>query len=107
MWKNLHPIKHCSGESETRSAVSSGSRKSEIRICCWIGTGGLSSLAPPTVGKTEAPLTSDKFLTRAWNNRLTLLLGVPTLTWAVAALFTPVFSDLTAFIGMVVFAVFY
>ena len=61
----------------------------------------------PTVEETEDPLTSDKFLTRAWNNSLTLLLGLPTLAWAVAALTTPVFSDRTAFIGMVVFAAFY
>jgi len=52
-------------------------------------------------------VTSDEFLTRAWNNRLTLLLGLPTLAWAVVALTTPVFSDLTAFIGMVVFAAVY
>ena len=49
-------------------------------------------------------MTRDKFLTRAWNNQLTLLLGLPTLAWGVVALTTPVFSDLTAFIGMVVFA---
>ena len=57
--------------------------------------------------QTGETVMSDKFLTRAWNNQLTLLLGLPTLTWAVVALATPVFSDLTAFIGMVVFAAVY
>jgi len=52
-------------------------------------------------------VTSEKFLTRTWNNQLTLLLGLPTLAWAVVALTTSVFSDLTAFIGMVVFAAVY
>ena len=52
-------------------------------------------------------MTRDQFLTRAWNNRLTLLLGLPTLAWAVVALTTSVSSDLTAFIGMVVFAAVY
>ncbi len=51
-------------------------------------------------------MTTDKFLTRSWNNRLTLLLGVPTLVWAVVALTTSL-SDRTAFIGMVVFAAIY
>ena len=52
-------------------------------------------------------MTSDRFLTRAWNNRLTLLLGLPTLAWAVGALTTSLFSDLTAFVGMVAFAAVY
>ncbi len=57
--------------------------------------------------ETGVAMTSDRFLTRAWNNQLTLLLGLPTLAWAVVALATPVFSDLTAFIGMVVLAAVY
>ena len=52
-------------------------------------------------------MTSDNFLTRSWNNQLTLLLGLPTLAWGVVALTTSVFSDLTAFVGMVVFAAVY
>ncbi len=52
-------------------------------------------------------MTRDKFLTRVWNNRLTLLLGVPTLAWGVVALTTPVLSDLAAFVGMVAFAAVY
>ena len=52
-------------------------------------------------------MTSETFLTRSWNNQLTLLLGLPTLVWAVVALTTSVFSDLTAFVGMVVFAAVY
>ena len=57
--------------------------------------------------RTGEKVISDKFLTRTWNNQLTLLLGLPTLAWAVVALTTSVFSDLTAFIGMVVFAAVY
>lgn len=49
-------------------------------------------------------MTGDKFLTRAWNDQLTMLLGLPTLAWAVVALTTSEFSDSTAFIGMAVFA---
>lgn len=52
-------------------------------------------------------MTSDRFLTGSWNNKLTLLLGLPTLAWAIFALTTPVFSDLTAFIGLTVFAAVY
>jgi hypothetical protein len=52
-------------------------------------------------------MTSDRFLTRTWNNRLTLLLGLPTLAWAVIALTTSAFSDRAAFIGMVAFAAVY
>ncbi len=52
-------------------------------------------------------MTSDKFLTRVWNNRLTILLGLPTLVWGVVALATPVLSDLAAFVGMVAFAAVY
>jgi len=47
------------------------------------------------------------FLTRRWNNRLTLLLGLPTLAWAVLGLATSEVSDLTAFLGMVGFAAVY
>jgi len=49
-------------------------------------------------------MTAERFLTRKWNNRLTMLLGLPTLAWAVAALATAAFSNRTAFIGLVVFA---
>jgi hypothetical protein len=52
-------------------------------------------------------MTGERFLTRGWNNRLTLLLGLPTLVWAIVALTTSAFSDLTAFVGMVVFAAIY
>lgn len=52
-------------------------------------------------------LTSDRFLTRTWNNRLTVLLGLPTLVWVITALGTSSLSDRTAFIGLSVLAVVY
>lgn len=52
-------------------------------------------------------MTRDRFLTRAWNNRLTLLLGLPALAWSIIALATTTLSDRTAFIGMAVLAVVY
>lgn len=44
------------------------------------------------------------FLTRRWNNRLTVLLGLPTFAWAAVSLATSALPDLTAFLGMVGFA---
>ena len=52
-------------------------------------------------------MTVESFMTRGWNNRLTALLGLPTLAWAIVALTTSAFSDLTAFVGMVVLAAVY
>ena len=51
-------------------------------------------------------MTRTDFLTRGWNNRLTMLLGLPTLAWAVFALTTPL-PDFAGFIGMVAFAAVY
>ena len=42
----------------------------------------------------------DRYLTIAWNNALTLLLGVPTLVYGLAVLSTSALSDRDAFIGM-------
>ena len=49
----------------------------------------------------------DRFLTARWNNILTLSLGLPTLVFALVALTTDTFSDLAAFIGLVVVSAFY
>lgn len=42
-----------------------------------------------------------RYLTVGWNNRLTVVLGLPTLVFAAVALFGSVLSDRAAFIGMV------
>lgn len=52
-------------------------------------------------------MTRETFLSRRWNNYLTLILGTPTLVWAWLGLTTGLFSEFTAFIGMVVFAAVY
>ena len=49
----------------------------------------------------------DRFLTTRWNNILTLSLGLPALVFALVALTTDTFSDLAAFIGLVVISAFY
>ena len=49
----------------------------------------------------------DRFLTARWNNTLTLALGLPALVFAYFALIGDVFSDLAAFIGLVVVSSFY
>ena len=49
----------------------------------------------------------DKYLTARWNTILTLALGLPTLAFAFVALTTETFSDLTAFIVLVVISAFY
>jgi hypothetical protein len=52
-------------------------------------------------------MTKEKFLTRRWNNWLTLGLGLPTLIYAVVVLYTSIFSDFAGFIGMVVLGAVY
>ena len=49
----------------------------------------------------------DRFLTARWNNILMLALGLPALVFAYIALVRDAFSDLTAFIGLVVVSAFY
>ena len=46
-------------------------------------------------------MTKEKFLTKSWNNLLTLGLGLPALIYAVVVLSTSAMSDFTGFIGMV------
>jgi len=46
-------------------------------------------------------MTKDNFLTRKWNNWLTLGLGLPALIYAIIVISTSILSDFTSFIGMV------
>ena len=52
-------------------------------------------------------LTKDKFLTKRWNNGLTLGLGLPTFIYGVFVLSTSVLSDFAGFIGMVLLGAVY
>ncbi len=52
-------------------------------------------------------MTKEKFLTKRWNNWLTLGMGLPTLIYAVVGLSTPVLSDFAGFIGMAVMGAVY
>ncbi len=52
-------------------------------------------------------MTKEDFLTRRWNNWLTLGLGLPTLIYAVVFLSTSVLSDFAGFIGMAVIGAVY
>lgn len=49
----------------------------------------------------------DRFLTKRWNNTLTIGLGLPTLLFGLIALTTDTISDRAAFIGLVVWSAFY
>ena len=52
-------------------------------------------------------MISDHYLTRGWNNALTLGLGLPTVIFAGAVLATSAFSDSTAFIGILLIGAVY
>ena len=52
-------------------------------------------------------MTKEKFLTKRWNNWLTLGLGLPTLIYTVVVLSTSVLSDFVGFIGMAVLGAVY
>lgn len=49
----------------------------------------------------------ENFLTRSWNNRLTLGLGIPTFVYGYVVLSTSVVSDLAGFIGMIILGAVY
>ncbi|MDJ0791249.1 MAG: hypothetical protein QNJ71_05080 [Acidimicrobiia bacterium] len=49
----------------------------------------------------------NRFLTKRWNNILTIGLGLPTLLLGLAALTTDAISDRAAFVGLVVLGAFY
>ena len=51
--------------------------------------------------------TRDRFLTKRWNNILTIALGVPIVLFALVALTTDTLSDRATFIGLVVLSAFY
>ncbi len=48
-----------------------------------------------------------QFLTARWNNRLTLILGLPTLVYSILFLSTSFVSDFWGFIGIVILGVAY
>ncbi len=52
-------------------------------------------------------MTKEEFLTKRWNNWLTLGLGLPTLIYATVGLSSAVLSDFAGFIGMAVFGAVY
>ncbi len=52
-------------------------------------------------------MANEKFLTKRWNNWLTLGMGLPTLIYAVVVLSTSVLSDFAGFIGMAVIGAVY
>ena len=52
-------------------------------------------------------MTKEQFLTRRWNNLLTVGMGIPVLIYIAVVLSTSVLSDFTGFIGMVVLGVLY
>ena len=47
-------------------------------------------------------ITKDAFLTRRWNNILSVGLGIPLLIYIVVVLSTSVLSDFASFIGIVI-----
>jgi len=51
--------------------------------------------------------TKEKFLTKGWNNWLTLGFGIPTLVYAYVVFYTPLLSDFAGFIGMFLFGAVY
>jgi len=52
-------------------------------------------------------MKKEEFLTKRWNNWLTLGLGLPTLIYAFVVLATSVLSDFVGFIGMAVLGAVY
>ena len=52
-------------------------------------------------------MTKEKFLTKGWNNWLTLGMGLPTLIYATVILSTSVLSDFAGFIGLAIFGAVY
>ena len=52
-------------------------------------------------------MTKEKFLTRRWNNILTVGMGIPVLIYIAVVLSTSVLSDFAGFIGMVVLGALY
>ncbi len=47
-------------------------------------------------------MTSEKFLTKSWNNWLTLAMGIPILVLAIVYFSTDAMSDFAAFLTMII-----
>ena len=52
-------------------------------------------------------MIKEKFLTKSWNNWLTVGMGLPTLIFTVIVLSTSVLSDFAGFIGLAVLGAVY
>ena len=52
-------------------------------------------------------MTKGEFLTKRWNNWLTLGMGLPILAYALVVLSTEVLSDFAGFVGMAVLGALY
>jgi len=52
-------------------------------------------------------MNKEVFLTKKWNNILTITLGLPTLAFGISGFVSPLVSDFWDFIGMVVLAAVY
>jgi hypothetical protein len=52
-------------------------------------------------------MTKEQFLTASWNNRLTLVLGLPALIYGIVVLSTSVLSSFWGFVGLVVIGAIY
>lgn len=71
------------------------------------------SQTPRTQGRPDEPRARRKhaprsrYLTVAWNNTLTLVLGLAVFLFAIAALSTSALSDRAAFAGAVLLGAFY
>jgi hypothetical protein len=52
-------------------------------------------------------MTKEKFLTKSWNNWLTLVMGLPTLIYVVVVLSTSLLSDFAGFIVLAVLGAVY
>ena len=52
-------------------------------------------------------MTKEKFLTKSWNNWLTLIMGIPLLVLGIVFLSTNVMSDFSGFLVMVIYGVVY
>ena len=47
-------------------------------------------------------MTQEKFLTKRWNNWLTLVFGIPILVFGIVFLSTDIMSDFSGFVVMVI-----
>jgi hypothetical protein len=52
-------------------------------------------------------MNKEQFLTKKWNNTLTISLGLPTLLLGIAGINSPLVSEFWDFIGMAVLGAFY